>query len=556
MFFQLSIIVLTLICIYSLGVLFQKYFFEPSSFDTVTPVLLGFIGWSVIGGILFLSVAPFWVSKIVLLMAGTSIILTIYSLCKKNSIFKLNKKNLWLIGVFLFFTLVISNITNVADSSVFDTGAYHVVLVKWLKDYGVVAGIANLDPTYGAFSPVFILGALFEGIMNTENSWKVINGSIYLCHVTVVISLFMKRESRRELGVLAGYVCVLFFSRGYIASLSPDLWVSLAIPYSILLFSRSFDPDQSRLLLLIVFTTFTAWVKLSSLPLLLLPLISILYQRERFFEYTMLIKAVLWISILGLLYTAFNLVISGYLLYPISFTGIPFEWTVPVERVDEIRKHIYLWGINPSYDLNINYDGIWWLEDWFKRNFQPSLYRNEIIVFPIVIIGLVVSLLRIISMKLKYSVDIMYQLSLIGLFGAGFFFWFYGSPNIRFFSPWIWTYFGIVLALFFEVVVPFFSESFQAKSFLKYSTFLVLLYFSGHMAVESGIKSKLIQDGMWLKTYDKRDVPFKVYELENGEKVYIPTESKQPWYIPLPSSREWPVEAIGEKNRGFRPYNL
>jgi hypothetical protein len=455
------------------------------------------------------------------------------------------------IGVFSVSTLIVANITNVADSNVFDTGAYHVVLVKWLKEYGLVKGIANLDLMYGAFSPVFILGALFESITNNENSWKILNATIYLSHLTVVISLFIKREKRRESGVLLGYILVLFFSRGYITSLSPDLWVNLAVPYSILLFSRSLDSGQSKLLVLILFTTFTVWVKLSSLPLLLLPLFSIIFNREKVFSKQLITPVSIWITVLGALYITYNLIISGYLLYPLSFTGFSFEWTVPVERVELIRNHIYLWGINPLYDLNVNYGGFWWFKDWLIRNFSPHLYRNEIIVFPFVVVGLLVNIFNVIIFNSKN--EKYFHIYLTGLFFIALFFWFYGSPNLRFFSTWIWTYTGIVLFTFYEIFVHYTSDSIIKNKLLKYSLVISLTYLSGHMAIESGIKSKLIEDGMWFKTYEKNEIAYEIKKMKNGQKVHIPTDTKQPWYIALPSSREWPVYATGTVENGFRP---
>jgi len=441
--------------------------------------------------------------------------------------------------------LIIANYQN-ALTSVFDTGAYHVVLIKWLREYGFVKGIANLDSTYGFISPIFFFGSLFEQVIWTRKSWQFVNGIIFIIHTLIVIRTVFntKKKTLTEWGILFGYTLTLYYSRSYLPSTSPDLWVNLAIPYLFLIFYKAVkDTDASALTWLAICTLFTFWVKPSSLPLLLLPLVAFISCYSCLSKSHFIVMAISICFILGeMLYT--NIIISGYLLFPVGLTKLNVSWAVPAQIADNLREHIYLWGITPGYSSKIDYTGFWWIKEWFFRNFKPGLYQHELIALA----AIPFTSLSWFFTKPKFKrTGLVFQV----IFVVTVVFWFYNSPNLRFLRPWIWTIFGLNTAVIASVCLKYLNIQFAT---LKYIWLAAAAYFILFTAMESGINQKLIKHNMWFSLYETPSPDFKTNKLSNGQIIHIPTDKTfRPWYIPLPSSRSWPVHAEGNIREGFRP---
>jgi hypothetical protein len=464
-------------------------------------------------------------------------------------LFLFSKKSLTVVkALLIIIILIIISTYQQSSGTLFDTGAYHVVIAKWVSNHGLVKGIANLDPHYGLFSPVFIIAGFLELIFEFH-SWQILNGILFSVVSVRLICAYSKENQANYLLFAPAFLAVLFYSRMYIPTISPDLWVNIAIPIVLLMFYRiSTNHEVIRLIQLLVPTlVFLIWVKWSSVPLLLTFIVLLIFKsKEINWNLLFHLKVWFWLSIVIIL-TMFvvNTIISGYPLYPITFINFNLSWQVPIERVNGLSRHIYLWGISSNYESLTDYSFTSWFPQWWNRNFNPNLYQKELIL-------LLLLPLQLVYLHYKHRVT-KYGLILIVFSIIQLSVWFIGSPNPRFLIGFIWTISGIT---FGQILID--SKSFT-KSFkfnFQVALFLILVsYVFAHMAMESGIRSKLLKVDInaWIKPYNAPIPEYEKFILENGVYVNIPIPSKQPWYIPLPSSRQKPVFAIGSIESGFFP---
>lgn len=464
---------------------------------------------------------------------------------KKNII--VNHK-IYTLFLSILFALIISTYQQ-SKESLFDTGAYHVVLANWVSKHGFVKGIANLDPHYGLFSPVFILGGLLEKFYQ-GHSWQILNGVLYFLITSFLfIHIYQRRELYQRYLFIPPFVAILFYSRSYIASLSPDLWVNVAIP---IFWFHLYDCIQQKKInqFIQIWTpslAFLVWVKWSTIPIVFIFFI-MLYVYRKDIGWVSLIDKKWWIYLsITIVFCMFiiNFIISGYPLYPFTFISFGVSWQVPEERVQALVRHIYLWGITPTYDLAKDYSGLTWISDWWHRNYQSGFYKAELrilISLPI----LLIYLLKRLEDKKWSSLLVIY--SIIQLLV-----WFTGSPNPRFLQAFLWLIAGLCFGQFLYDVSQ--MQSKWVKLIPKWVSIILVCYVMLHMATESGIRSKLLAGTWkdWLIPYSAPNVPYRSLKLDDGNIVHIPTQSKQPWYIPLPSSRQYPVYAIGTIEKGFYP---
>lgn len=468
-------------------------------------------------------------------------------ICASILLIKKNRFHLVQYALILLICGIIS-VTQLSTSFLFDTGAYHVVLSKWVAETGLTKGIANLDLTYGVFSPIFFLGGLSLNLYSNQG-WQFINGAFFSVCITVFLLLIQKIDKQEKWIAIPTFALVFYFNRGYITSLSPDLWLNLYVPF--FLFTL-FKAERTRTWTTWVKThsvivLFMIWIKLSSLPLLFVGIFILLFKRKEI-EWNLLFQDKRYIFILlsiPLAMVATNIYISGYPLYPVTLGGVGVPWKVPEARVERLVQHIYLWGITPNYSLEVDYSNYHWISDWIKRNSQSGFYQFELLL--LVTLPLQLSFIwKIFKTYLFPKVLILLALSVLIV-------WFNGSPNMRFLSSWLYSFFGLFIGV---MIYKMENSTFSRLSkYIHMFVYLLVGYFLVHSAIESGIRSKLLSGDWkaWIYLYDLPKVEYRQYELEDGNPVFVPTKSKQPWLIPLPGSRQFPVYAVGTVSDGFYP---
>ena len=207
-----------------------------------------------------------------------------------------------------------------------DSTAYHYLAILWYEKYKVVPGLGNLHGRF-AYNPVaFILQAPYSFTGMLGQSIYPLNGVITaLFMMWVLARLFRTMYSIR--GLLYFVLIVLLYRPLLINLSSPtsDTLVLVCLAYALIRLFEGMLSGKNSLSFVIVpslIILYSLIAKVSSFPVLLvLPYVFyLLPAKERCFS---LLGKIFAISLLLYVpWLARNYIMSGYLIYPFSYTGI------------------------------------------------------------------------------------------------------------------------------------------------------------------------------------------------------------------------------------------
>lgn len=309
-----------------------------------------------------------------------------------------------------------------------DTGGYHFGLIKWLSEYGIVNGLAHLEPRFGFNSSWLSLSALFNHGILAGRSGGIINGYLFFC-CSYQIYLFYKNKTVtiESCFLSIALILVLPYSlrSGVIISPSPDFPIHIIGPIIGFIVLKQ-GASAYRILFLLAGLCFN--IKLSAAPLI----IWIAYNHRRnFFKFWY--ATILWGTILISPILLANCYSSGYPAYPSTLISFNSEWSLPPEIPNQIKMAIYDYAaLTPEH----------WLKDKNISNFFEKIYqwctsKHEFITFLLIILN-VISYLYLFKFRHEKSSRESINFSpLLTLSIAGCIFFIYTAPTIRFGIQWL-----------------------------------------------------------------------------------------------------------------------
>ncbi|MBX3255540.1 MAG: hypothetical protein KF862_15495 [Chitinophagaceae bacterium] len=268
----------------------------------------------------------------------------------KNIFAEANKfKTSWLIISTILFACCIAIVLIISTFTIShpDTLGYHIQIIKWIEDYKIVPGIANLNARLGFQSSWFISCALFSFNFTSSGSYVYLNSLIILWFLLFAISrinhsIVEKKQRERFLWTfflilsLSSYTQVMLTA----SSASPDYITAIYIWLSFYILYTSSKSDLLSLILVILFSFFAVSIKLSALPII----ITGLYAFIQLFSNKKNKAFFLSISITAIILTcvfARNIITSGYILYPTTFPDIVnSDWKVPSKKAQRERLYV------------------------------------------------------------------------------------------------------------------------------------------------------------------------------------------------------------------------
>ena len=224
-----------------------------------------------------------------------------------------------------------------------DSSGYHYTAIKWYEEYKVVPGLANVHARL-AYNPAgFIVSAAYSFT-------KLFGQAIYPLNVVLALLFFAWLIKKILLGSTALYKVVFAVATILLFRIS---LVNIPCPSSDLLSGmllfycgiRSFEfikvgkqslPDYLLLFILFVFAIST---KLSTIPALLVVPFLFFFVIKKDKKPALLIKGSVVAAVILLPWMGRNLIMTGYLLYPLYGTNLfHFDWSVPddVFRLDYV----------------------------------------------------------------------------------------------------------------------------------------------------------------------------------------------------------------------------
>jgi hypothetical protein len=360
-----------------------------------------------------------------------------------------------LLSVCILMTLIIS-----ADKIIHpDTLAYHAQSVLWFQKYKAVPGIVHLRLELGFQSFWFASQAIFNPAGNRINFF-FLGGCVVSWYLIFVIkkidALFFKQHFiTTESGNLKwGWLLLLIYSllswtqvRLTTASASPDFIVSLLILAAIYIFYQSSSDrinKKSYFVLAAIFSCVAFITKLSSVAIILLPLITIIYFLfHKNFKGAAFISVIAGIIIIPLFVR--NFIASGYLFYPSSYPDFfSPDWKLKIADAHKLQQYISAYARYPvafdEADKNLHLSFKEWIPVWWKH----LVTADQILLC---ITG-ATGILNIIFFKsLLKKLNDKYFAVIFFIAFSGSLLWFIKAPDPRFGT-------GFLIALIYALYLP------------------------------------------------------------------------------------------------------
>ncbi|HEX9670538.1 MAG TPA: hypothetical protein VGC93_13785 [Thermoanaerobaculia bacterium] len=241
----------------------------------------------------------------------------------------------------------------------YDAGTYHAPLIRWLESHGFVPGLGNLHGRLALSAGWFVPSALFSFAWLGGRSLHVLNGTLLLLLLLWgVTALAAWRHGERRASLVLRLLLPLAglrFLGKWLSSPTPDVaaavlvWVVgvLALELTESAEGEAGGDDGARAGALALLAGFAVAVKLSALPLLLLPLFLAVHRlAARTPRKAAALAAALALPLAPAV--AQSLVTSGYPVFPLSrLDPFDFDWEVPRAQAEAYVGWIRSWALLP-----------------------------------------------------------------------------------------------------------------------------------------------------------------------------------------------------------------
>ena len=431
----------------------------------------------------------------------------------------------------------------------FDSGLYHAQAIRWIEEYGVVPGLANLHCRLAYNSSAFVLTALYSMKFLLGRSLHAVAG--FMAFVLAIKSFTVVEVFRRKKVLISDFVkiAMLFYiSIIYMEMMSPasDYFAMLFLFYVVVTWVELEEKKEKEITpygMLCVLLAINVTIKLSVAIMLLLVIkpAVLLIKEKRYLQ----ICIYLGLGIIAVFpYLARNVILSGWLVYPFSGLDLfSFDWKIPIGEVkyDAEEIKVYAKGMRDVLLKDTP------LKNWFPQWFQglKGLEKLWVLGSLISVLGASIIILWGIVKRKKEKYGFFF---LQGILIVGYLVWQIGTPLVRYGYIYILAFPFFTVGLWY---ITFFQKN--SKSYLVFATVLVLffLYKGGDLVRIIGGSLKQ-QSYIWQQDYVTLD--YYSYEID-GTKFYVPLQSGQIGYDKFPAApyERYDVELRGKEiKQGFR----
>ena len=342
----------------------------------------------------------------------------------------------------------------------YDTTLYHASAIRWIEEYGVVPGLANLQSRYGYNSAEFAHNALYSFKWYTGRSLHCTTGFLAMvsAHLLYDKELFTGRRTIQSVDFvrigLLYYLGVLF---AQMVSPASDYVANLLIfDILILMFERIKDRTlpADNYVLLSLLAIYGITVKVSLAPMVLICLIPFVYyiiKKD--------VRSILFCIVSGLViampYFIRGYILSGWILYPSTLIklGNP-DWQVPIGEAQYDAKEISMWGRGIT-------DATKWSEVTLT-NWIPSWFAALDTVEKVLITAVITSTVVLVAIEIRLGLsknrgglqrnNILLELPIAWIMLLGVVTWFVGAPLVRYGLGFVLSFPLLVVGILYELV--------------------------------------------------------------------------------------------------------
>jgi len=369
------------------------------------------------------------------------------------------------------------------DVTMLDTYIYHYNAVRWANEYPAVPGLVHINFKLAFNSSFFLLAALNNiGYMAGTCSHTMVSFLVAMIGFHWVYIIFgnnSRLSERTFAAVTAPFIVCKILLSGTISSLSTDLpMYSLYLVFSLELLRT----DRLRYIMLAGISAILTSFKLSGLPGIVITVILLtmfgyeLYLKDviapKKDEKTILLVSSLLLLFLFSGFIARNIILSGWMLFPVPFGILNFHlpWSenpADVKAISDLIKGIVRAPGNTILGLELGFQN--WFAMWL------SLWKN-IIEIPLLAISVIILVLNLIIPKLRI-IWVKYDrnyFSLLLLVCFSFLLWFNGGPDLRYGSIYFFVFFALVINPILCLIIQ--NKKNKNASFLLISSCLILIF--------------------------------------------------------------------------------
>ena len=342
----------------------------------------------------------------------------------------------------------------------YDTTLYHASAIRWIEEYGVVPGLANLQSRYGYNSAEFAHNALYSFKWYTGRSLHCTTGFLAMvsAHLLYDKELFTGKRTIQSVDFvrigLLYYLGVLF---AQMVSPASDYVANLLI-FDILILmlgrvkDRTLPADHYVLISLLAIYGITVKVSLAPMVLIcLIPFVYYIIKKD--------VRSILFCIVSGLViavpYFIRGYILSGWILYPSTLIklGNP-DWQVPIGEAQYDAKEISMWGRGIT-------DATKWSEVTLT-NWIPSWFAALDTVEKVLITAVITSTVVLVAIEIRLGLsknrgglqryNILLELPIAWIMLLGVITWFVGAPLVRYGLGFILSFPLLVVGILYELV--------------------------------------------------------------------------------------------------------
>lgn len=515
---------------------------------------LSFFPFLFFSGLLIISLISSWLILFIPLTSNYFLIfsITLFIFLRfrfKNDINEIGKilkgLNIRLSGLTLFITLAIILLLLLGTSKPVnpDTQLYHLQIIRWTNEYGVVPGMANIYPRLGLGSNWFNLISLFHIESFSHQNFTFLNTSTtiwFLLWLTGKYQYYVSSPQSKINKIFALFCFLLttyfFFDwqlfRDTANSTSYDFIVTIIFIFCLSYITENILRKESleKPSLYFIFISLSVIsFKLSGVFIFVLILFYIINVKStKFLFKTLALSIVLLIPIL-----IKNYITTGYVLYPSLISVANPDWQMPATLARHFKEYII--NSNRYYNHQLGF-----IDTFEKNHFNWIIFWfNGILFKHKLLLGLsLTSLLLIFFDPLKSIITTRFKelIFVIWIMIAG---WFFMAPDPRF-------AFGFLLFAAFLPLSLWLGEKLSEKF---YNVFFLILSI-GILAYGYSKSNYLIKKpSHFIYPVENDTPPFLTLNIQ-GILVNEPEKINNNWnnrcfFTPLP--------CICEKNPYLRP---
>lgn len=364
---------------------------------------------------------------------------------------------------FLLTLLFFIVLKSASSSSYIDNETYYIQSIKWLNEYGFVKGLANLHIFLGQMSGWHITQSALN-LSFLTNNFNDCNGFLlFITNVYAVLKLNNVNSLKSNLIIALLPLVNLFFFQFIIAP-SPDLAVYIFSLFLFYIFTKNYKKQTiDSFNLIVIFSLFIVYIKITAIPLLLLPL-SLFVSNYKLIISKIRFSLVLSGLILFVL-IAKNTILTGLPLFPTNCYAhlVTVDYSIPPEVLKFWFNSAKLYESTVTSFEFMNMSGLEIFIKWLLYSKIDSVFNT--IIFLIIL----VSPLFLWKYKNKKSNWIIYFTMLIQLLLL-----FLSSPQYRFILNFV-VFFGLLFISHFVKRKKIISLLFITSLFpIAFSVFITL----------------------------------------------------------------------------------